>query len=181
MYERITAQLERETGTDVAGWNRRIREWGPTDAASLKTWLNEQGVDGYPAMLLGYETFGYPDYLQASADELIEGQYRDRPAIRPIYEALMAELPNVGEVEVQARKTYVALIGPKRTFASIQPTTRTRVDIGLRFDDASHAKGLDAAKSIGQSSMTHKLALSSPEDVDHETVGWLRRAYEANL
>ena len=181
MYERIAAQIKRETGTDIAGWNARIRDWHPTDPAGLKAWLNDQGVSGYPAMLLGYETFGYPDYLQASADELIEGQYRDRPAIRPIYERLLAELSNVGEVEVQARKTYVALIGPRRTFASIQPTTRTRIDVGLRFDDATEATGLEAAKSIGQSSMTHKLALSSADDVNVETVGWLRRAYEANL
>lgn len=180
MYDQVVAQLERETGADVATWNRRIRAWGPNDAGSLKSWLNEQGVDGYPAMFLRYETFGYPDYLQASADELIDGQYRDRPAIRPIYDALMAELPNVGEVEVQARKTYVALIGPKRTFASIQPTTTTRIDIGFRFDDATEAKGLEVAKSIGQSSMTHKLGLSSPDDVNPETIGWLRRAYEAN-
>ena len=181
MYEQIAAQIKRETGMDVAGWNARIREWGASDAASLKAWLNEQGVDGYPAMLLGYETFGYPDYLQAGATELIDGQYRDKPAIRPIYDRLIGELPKVGEVEVQARKTYVALIGPKRTFASIQPTTRTRVDIGLRFDDATQAQGLEAAKSIGQSSMTHKLGLSSAEEVGPETVGWLRRAYEANL
>ena len=117
---------------------------------------------------------------QASADELIDGQYRDKPAIRPIYDRLIAELPKVGEVEVQARKTYVALIGPKRTVASIQPTTRTRVDIGLRFDDAAQASGLEPAKSIGQSSMTHKLALTSADDVDRDAVGWLRRAYEAN-
>jgi hypothetical protein len=181
MYERIAAQIQRESGADVAAWNRRIHDWGPRDAASLKAWLNEQGVTGYPAMLLGFETFGYPDYLQASAGELIDGQYRDKPAIRPIYDALMSRLPEVGEVEVQARKTYVALIGPKRTFASIQPTTKTRVDIGLRFDDATLATGLEPAKSIGQSSMTHKLALSSPEDVSPVSIGWLRRAYEANL
>ena len=180
MYERIIAQLERETGADVATWNARIREFGPSDAGTLKRWLNKQGVDGYPAMFLGYETFGYPAHLQASADELIDGQYRDKPAIRPIYDKLIEVLPSVGEVEVQARKTYVALIGPKRTFASIQPTTKTRVDIGLRFDDAAQAKGLEVAKSIGQSSMTHKLALSGPEDVNDEAIGWLRRAYEAN-
>jgi len=181
MYERIAAQIQRETGADIAAWNGRITERGASNSADLKAWLNEQGVTGYPAMLLGFETFGYPDYLQASADELIDGQYRDKPAIRPIYDRLIAELPEVGEVEVQARKTYVALIGPRRTFASIQPTTRTRVDIGLRFDDAADAEGLEPAKSIGQSSMTHKLALSSPDDVDREAVGWLRRAYEANL
>ena len=181
MYERIAAQIDRESGNDVAAWNKRIKEHGPSTAADLKAWLNEQGIDGYPAMLLGFETFGYPDYLEASADELIDGQYRDKPAIRPIYDRLIEHLPDVGEVEVQARKTYVALIGPKRTFASIQPTTKTRVDIGLRFDDASLAKGLETAKSIGQSSMTHKLPLSSADDVDAESIGWLRRAYEANL
>ena len=181
MYDQIEAQIKRETGADVAAWNVRIRERGVHSAADLKTWLNEQGVTGYPAMLLGYETFGYPDYLLSSADELIEGQYRDKPAIRPIYDALIARLPEVGEVEIQTRKTYVALIGPRRTFASIQPTTKTRVDIGLRFDDATLAKGLEPATSIGQSSMTHKLAISSVDEVNAESIGWLRRAYEANL
>jgi len=181
MYERIAAQTKRETGSDVAAWNKRIKDRGPSSAADLKAWLNEHGVDGYPAMLLGFETFGYPDYLEASADELIDGQYRDKPAIRPIYERLIEHLPVVGEVEVQTRKTYVALIGPKRTFASIQPTTKTRVDIGLRFDDATLAKGLEPATSIGQSSMTHKLAISSVDEVNAESIGWLRRAYEANL
>ena len=117
----------------------------------------------------------------STADELLDGQYVDRPQLRPIYDALLALALSLGEVEVQARKTYVALIGPKRTFASIQPSTRARVDVGLRFDDAAQATGLEPAKSIGQSSMTHKLGLASPEDVDHEAIGWLRRAYEANL
>lgn len=181
MYERIAAQVKRDTGNDVAAWNERIKERGPSGAADLKAWLNAQGVDGYPAMLLGFETFGYPDYLEASADELVDGQYRDKPAIRPIYDRLIEHLPDVGEVEVQTRKTYVALIGPKRTFASIQPTTKTRVDVGLRFDDESLAKGLVPATSIGQSSMTHKLGISSVDEVNAESIGWLRRAYEANL
>ena len=47
---------------------------------------------------------------------------------------------------------------------------------------AWHRPGrLEPAKSIGQSSMTHKVGLSSPDDVDDETVAWLRRAYEANV
>ena len=73
MYERIAEQIKRETGSDVGAWNARIKERGPSSAADLKAWLNEQGVDGYPAMLLGFETFGYPDYLQASADTVTGG------------------------------------------------------------------------------------------------------------
>ena len=60
------------------------------DEASLRAWLSKKGVTGYPAMLLVMERFGYPDYLQASADDLIETQYADRPAMRAIYDAVLA-------------------------------------------------------------------------------------------
>src|SRR5207248_2947100 len=142
-----------------------------------RSWLASQGVRGYPAMMLVFETFGYPDYLQKDADELIDGQYRDRPDLVPIYDKLVEEALGLGHVDLQARKTYVALIGPKRTFASIQATTRTRIDVGLRLDGVKAEGRLEIAKSIGQSSMTHKIAIASVEDVDDAALGWLRRAY----
>ena len=184
MYARIRAQLERQTGDDLATWNARVRaEPTLSDEASLRAWLAERGVAGYPAMLLAFERFGYPDYLQRDADDLIDAQYRDRPNLRPIYDRVVEVVLELGQVELQARKTYVALIGPRRTFASIQATTRSRVDVGLRLDGlAARPDGrLDVAKSIGQSSMTHRIGLTSPDDVDDAVAGWLRRSYDANL
>jgi hypothetical protein len=182
MYAQVQAQLERQTGESLAAWTARIKaEAAPKDEPQLRAWLGERGVTGYPAMLLVFETFGYPDYLQKDAEVLIDEQYADRPAIRPIFDRVLEILPTVGTVEVQARKTYVALLSPKRTFASVQPTTRTRVDIGLRLDGVPPEGRLLEAKSIGQSSMTHKLAISSVTDLDNAAIGWLRRAYEANV
>ena len=63
-------------------------------------------------MLLVMERFGYPDFLLASADELIDGQYADRPALRPILDEVLLRAAEVGEVDVQARKTYVTLVTP---------------------------------------------------------------------
>jgi hypothetical protein len=181
MYARVQAQLERQTGESLASWNAKIKAQSLAHEPDLRAWLATQNVTGYPAMLLVFETFGYPDYLQKDADELIDGQYRDRPNLLPIYDAVVEAVLGLGHVELQARKTYVALIGPKRTFASIQATTKTRVDIGLRLDGIKPDGRLEIAKSIGQSSMTHKLALASVDDLDDEALGWLRRAYEANL
>jgi hypothetical protein len=182
MYSQVQAQLERQTGATLAQWDARIRaEAAPANEPALRAWLAEGGVTGYPAMLLVFETFGYPDYLQKEAGQLIDEQYADRPAIRPIFNRVLEVLPTVGQVELQARKTYVALLSSKRTFGSIQPTTKTRVDIGLRLDGVKPAGRLEIAKSIGQSSMTHKIGLSSPAEVDDEAVDWLRRAYEANV
>jgi hypothetical protein len=174
--------LIERTGDGLETWNTRVRGTGLTDEKSLRAWLTEQGVTGYPAMLLVMERFGYPDYLQATADELIDGQYADRPDLRPILDTILGLLPGLGEVEIQARKTYVALISPKRTFGAVQPTTKKRVDLGLRLDKDVKPEGrLTPAPNFGQSSVTHKIGLESADDIDDEVEGWLKKAYEANL
>ena len=102
--------LRSRTGSDVAAWNQRVAEAGPGDESGLREWLAGQGVTGYAQALLVWERFGYPDYLTADADELIEGQYADRPQLRPILDAVLALLPALGPATVQARKTIVSLV-----------------------------------------------------------------------
>src|SRR5262249_39108880 len=150
------------------------------DETSLRAWLDEQGVTGYPQSLLVMEQFGYPEFLLASADELVDGQYQDRPALRPILDAILARVATLGEVTIQARQTYVALLTTRRTFATVQATTRQRVDLGLRLADVAPGGRLAPATSMGSSSVNHRIGLSSAEQVDDEVEEWLRRAYEQN-
>ena len=50
-----------------------------------------------------------PDSAEAaSADELIVGQYADRPQLRPVLDAILATLSALDPGTVQARKTLVA-------------------------------------------------------------------------
>jgi hypothetical protein len=182
MREQEIRWLIERTGDGLETWNARVLETGLSDEASLRAWLTDRGVTGYPAMLLVMERFGYPDYLQATADELIDGQYADRHELRLILDTVLGLLPSVGQVDVQARKTYVALITPKRTFAAVQPTTKKRVDLGLRLTADEQPDGrLERAPNFGQSSVTHKIGLASADDIDAEVEGWLRRAYELNV
>jgi hypothetical protein len=182
MREQEIRWLIERTGDGLETWNARVIESGLSDETSLRAWLTERGVTGYPAMLLVMERFGYPDYLQATADELIDGQYADRPDLRPILDTILALLPSLGQVEVQARKTYVALITPKRTFSAVQPTTKKRVDLGLRLTADAPVDGrLEKAPNFGQSSVTHKIGLSSADDVDDFVIDWLKKGYELNV
>jgi hypothetical protein len=73
-----------------------------------------------------------PRLLSPEAIQLIDGQYADRPHLRPILDAVLAALPSLGPVTVEARQTLVSLVTPRRTFAVVQATTKTRVDLGLR-------------------------------------------------
>jgi hypothetical protein len=171
--------LEERTGEGVDAWNRRIRKQRLGDEKSLRAWLADEGVTGYAQSLLVMERFGYPDFLVASADELIEGQYADRPQLRPIFDAILEAAIGLGEVTIQARKTYVSLVSPRRTFARIQPTTRKRVDLGLRLEGQKPAGRLQPSKI--HETMKLQVSLTAPKEVDSEVLRWLQRAYEESL
>jgi hypothetical protein len=175
----IEARLLDRTGADVATWSARVREAGPATEPEVRAWLAERGVTGYGQMVLVMERFGYPDFLTATADELVDGQYADRPALRPVYDAALLAAAALPGVHVQARKGYVSLVGPRRTFAVLQASTRTRVDLGLRLD-REPAGRLLAARRIGNGTCTVRVALSSPDDVDDEVRALLAEALDAN-
>jgi hypothetical protein len=124
------------------------------------------------------ERFGYPDFLLASADELVQEQYADRPHLRPIFDAIISATAGLGEVVVQTRKTYVSLVTPRRTFARVQPTTRQRVDLGLRLESRPPDGRLQPSKI--HESMPLQVSLSAPDEVDGEVLAWLQQAYEEN-
>ena len=65
-----------------------------------------------------------------------------------------------------------------RQFALVQASTRTRVDLGVRLDDATATERLAAAGSFGSGNITHRVGLTAPEEVDAEVRGWLRAAYD---
>lgn len=172
--------LLRRTGAGVDEWNRRIRADGPADEPSLRAWLSERGVTGYAQSLLVMERFGYPDFLLASADELIDGQYADRPALRPILDRLLADAALLGPVEVQARKGCVALASPRRQFAVVRASARDRVDLGLRLPGHAPGGRLRAATAVGNDAITIRVGLCDPDEVDEEVLDLLARAYAVN-
>lgn len=170
--------LEQSTGEDLESWNRRIQREGFHDEQSLRSWLTQQGVTGYAQSLLVMERFGYPDFLTASANQLIDGQYADRAQLRPIFDAIVNNVLQFGEVIIQARKTYVSLVTPRRTFARVQPTTKTRLDLGLRLEGQKPEGRLQP--STIHETMKLQISLTSVDQVDAEVLSWLRRAYEEN-
>jgi len=176
MSERL---LEERTGEDVATWNRRIKEERLDDEKSLRAWLKKEGVIGYAQTLLVMERFGYPDFMTATAEELIDGQYRDRPHLRPIFDAVVEAAVGLGDVTIQARKTFVSLMSPRRTFARVQATTRNRVDIALRLDGAKSGGRLQPSKI--HETMSVQISLTSPKEFDMEAVRWLQRAYRESV
>jgi hypothetical protein len=117
--------------------------------------------------------------IEAGGGELIDCQYAGaKAALRPIYERVAEVIASFEDVEVGPRGTYVSFGRPKQ-FALVQPSTKTRVDVGLRLPGVEATERLADAGSFGSGNITHKVALAAPEDVDAELEGWLRVAYDA--
>ena len=170
--------LTERTGEGVDTWNRLIQRERFDDEEALRAWLTKQAVTGYAQSLLVMERFGYPDFLLATADELIDGQYADRPQLRPIFDALIDAASGLGAVTIQARKTFVSLVTPRRTFARIQPTTRNRVDLSLRLEGRKPRGRLQSSKI--HETMRVQIELTARDQVDSEVLGWLQEAYDEN-
>ena len=170
--------LERQTGESLDDWNRRIRKQRFADEASLRLFLTDEGVTGYAQQLLLMERFGYPDFVTSTAGELIDAQYSDRPNLRPIHDDLVKAASALGEIIIQARKTYVSLVSPRRTFARLRPATRSRLDLGLRLDGVKPHGRL--RPSTMHETMQLQIELTSREEIDADVRRWLKQAYEQN-
>jgi hypothetical protein len=182
MVAKYAAQLEEETGEDLQAWNARIRAEGPDDEAALRRWLKKRGITGYVQMVLVMERFGYPDFLEMSDAELIDGQYEDREHLRPILDRILViTSERHPDVEVVGRKTYVPLYTPRRQFAVVKATTKSRVDLGLRLDGHKPSDRLVVAKGLGNETINLRIPLESVEEVDDDVVWWLDSAWERNL
>ncbi|MBP2325597.1 hypothetical protein JOF56_005982 [Kibdelosporangium banguiense] len=188
MHEWSAQLLKRQTGQGVDDWNVRIKETGIGSRDELMHWLKARNINGYAQQLLIMERFGYPDFLLKTAEELVDDQFAGREHLRPVFNEVIEAgvgIAQEGLVEVQARKTFVTLRTRRRKFAMVKPTTKTRVDLGLRIVELSSghlrfAERLQSAKLLRDDTMTHRIPLSRLEDVDDEVSYWLAVAYEQN-
>ena len=115
-----------------------------------------------------------------SPESQLDAQYAGgKEHLRPIYDKLVEMGLALGnDVTLNVRQSYVALVRGQQ-FAAIAPTTKTRLDLGLRL------KGLDSPLSgrvtegtnIGGGSITHKISLASIDEIDVEVKTLLWSAY----
>ena len=114
---------------------------------------------------------------QPAEEDLVANQYSGKEALRPVYEKLLALVQSFGpDVTVTPKKTTVSLIR-KRQFALINPATKTRIDLGLKLKEVPFTDRLLHSGPFG-TMCTHRVQLSSPDEVDAELTAWLREAYE---
>lgn len=178
MTETMIANLKEKTGRTLEEWVEIAKASQLTKHGAIVKYLkSEQGLTHGYAVLVAHKFRGTDAGSAGSPEELVDEQYGDdKEHLRPIYEKIIEAVGGFGpDVEVSPKKTYVSLRRSKQ-FAIVQPTTKTRIDLGLNLK--GHATGGRLEESSGFNSMvSHRVRVKDISEVDAELLGWLREAY----
>ena len=171
--------LEEKTGKTLAQWVAVVKGLGPKKHGEIVSFLKEthQLGHGY-ANPVAHSAAGLVGEDAASGEDLVAAQYAgEKAALKPMYDQLIKAISAFGkDVEVSPKKTYVSLRRSKQ-FALIQPTTKTRLDVGLNLKGVAPSGRLEASGSFN-AMCTHRVRLESSDQIDKALTTWLKEAYE---
>jgi hypothetical protein len=171
--------LQEKTGRPLEDWLQLLKSAGLSKHKEMMGLLKtEHGLSHGYANMIALQALGSDSQTSTETDDLVDAQYGGaKAALRPTYDAVIAAVKKFGsDVEVSPKKAYVSLRRSKQ-FAIVQPSTSTRVDIGLVLPGVAPAERLEAAGSFN-AMMSHRIRIGTPADVDKKVVAWLKQAYE---
>ncbi len=139
------------------------------------------GYSVHPGLLrMGGSAADAAAYLR-DAPRYVEAMYAKRPALRPLHDALEALAFSLGDdIRLCPGQTIVPVYR-RHVIAQIKPATKTRIDFGLALGGLKGKGRLQETGGFAKKDrITHRIAVTSPADIDPELRDWLRRAYEGD-
>jgi len=181
MMSSVTDSMKERTGKTLEEWVAAVQatKIDPLNQKAVRNWLKSQGVLQNSQWAIADAAARAAGWERPSVEGYINSQYQgEKAALRPIFDALREIVEGLGEdVTAEGRGGYTPFVR-KRQFAAVQASTKTRVDLGLRFRQAPDSALLSTTSLPGQS--THKLGLSSVDEITDEVKDLVRLAYEQN-
>lgn len=179
MQATMIANLSEKTGRSLEAWIQVVRDSGLEKHGQVVSMLKEHGMGhGYANLVAHTAKEGASGGTGPSpaGSDLVDAQYEGKEDLRPTYEKLAAAVRAFGaDVELAPKKSYVSLRRSKQ-FGLLQPSTKTRLDVGIKSRSLQPAGRLEAAGSWN-AMVTHRVRVSAADEVDDELIGWLRAAY----
>ena len=190
MTQKWIGELKQKTGRSLEEWLTHIKKAAPKDEKSRRDWLKQEyGLGTNTASFLAEraegkgEEAGDPDlYLQAAERDVEKMFSGGKAGLRPLYDALLKLGLKTGkEAKACPCQTIVPLYR-NHVFAQIKPTTQTRIDLGFALGDMK-PKGrlIDTGGFAKKDRITHRIPITSMEDIDDEVKHWLKVAYDHDI
>lgn len=187
MTQKWIAELKQKTGRSLEEWLAHIKKAGPKGEKERRAWLKEEyGLGTNTASWLaqraegkGEETADPDRYLEAAERDVEKMFSGGKANLRPLYDALLKLGLKTGkEAKACPCQTIVPLYR-NHVFAQIKPTTQTRIDLGFALGDMKpEGRLIDTGGFAKKDRITHRIPITSMEDIDDDVKHWLRVAYD---
>ena len=187
MTQKWIAELKQKTGRSLEEWLAHIKKAGPKGEKERRAWLKEEyGLGTNTASWLaqraegkGEETADPDRYLEAAERDVEKMFSGGKANLRPLYDALLKLGLKTGkEAKACPCQTIVPLYR-NHVFAQIKPTTQTRIDLGFALGDMKpEGRLIDTGGFAKKDRITHRIPISSMEDIDDDVKHWLKVAYD---
>ena len=177
MTQKAVANIEEMTGIKLDEWVKKVKTAKLTKHKEIRDFFkDEYGLSYGYANTLAHMVRDVIEGVK-SKDTLVEEQYAgSKSALKPIYDTVINAVEKFGkDVEIAPKKAYVSL-RRKKQFAIVQPSTNTRMDIGLIIKGRETTERLENAGSWN-TMCTHRVRVTEKGEIDPELVAWLKKAY----
>jgi uncharacterized protein DUF5655/uncharacterized protein DUF4287 len=187
MIQKWIADLKTKTGRSLDEWIKHIKKEGPKSEEERRNWLKSAHKLGTnSAWWLAERSVGKggaedtPESYLKQADIYVQEMYAGKKAgLKPIYDELLAlGLGLAKDVKACPCQTIVPLFR-NHVIAQIKPATNTRIDMGYALKDTT-AQGrlIDTGGFAKKDRITHRIPITSVEEIDDEVKHWLKVAYD---
>jgi hypothetical protein len=187
MVQKWIAELPEKTGKSLDEWIRLVQKSGPPDEKDCREWLKTKHKMGTNsawwiaerASGKGAEDSDPETYLKNAVVYVEEMFAGSKSGLRPIYDKLLELGLKLGkDVAACPCKTIVPLYR-KHVFAQIKPATRTRIELGFALQDMkATGRLIDTGGFAKKDRITHRIPITSLEEIDAEVKKWLKEAYD---
>jgi predicted transport protein len=179
MADKMIANLQEKTGKSLEEWIAIVKNEKIEKHKAIIDFLKtEHGFTYGFANLVAHKSQATDAGSVENTDDLITEQYsKGKEALRPLYDKLISAINAFGaDVDVAPKRAYVS-IRRKKQFAIIQPSTKTRLDIGINLKDHPTTDRLEASGSFN-GMVSHRVRTSELGDINNELIAWIKTAYE---
>lgn len=166
--------MPEKTGKNLDEWIEILQQQNFEKHAQAIKFLKEQHQvsHGYANTIVALSKQN-----QAEPDDLIALQYKGKESLKPIYEKLITIVNSMGsDITISAKKGSVSIIR-KHQFALIKPSTKTRIDLGLKLKGVEPQGKLEPSGPFG-AMCSHRIQLTDISNIDTEVINWLQKAYQ---
>ena len=189
MVQKWIAKLKKKTGRSLEEWIALVKKEGPKDEKTRREWLKTKHKLGTnSAWWIAERAEGKggeedtPEGYLTVAVRCVEEQYSGPKAkLRPVFDALLKLGKSLGDDVKACPCKTILLLYRNCVFAQIKPATNTRVDLGFAltpYKGKLPKRLIDTGGLAKKDRVTHRIEISSVEQIDDEVKKWLKTAYD---